>query len=107
MLKAFVGVVGTAHILNLAGGNLSVLRGKGQYLVATGFYGSRFVNGNVAPRCRNNSLMASQHGINDGEIGLGAPYQKMYRCLWCSTGFFDKFCCLATEFVLSVAHGLL
>ena len=107
MLKAFVGVVGSAQILNLTGGNLSVLTGKGQYLVTAGFYGSCFMDGNVASCCRNNTLMAPQHGINDGEVCLGAPYQKMHRSLRCSTGFFDEFCCLGTEFVLSVAPRLL
>lgn len=107
VLKALVGVVAAAQVPNLGGRNLSVGGWKGQNLVAAGFYGPRLVDGDVATLRRDDSLMAPQNRVDDGEVCLSAPHQKMHCRLWSATFLPDKLCRLLAKFILAVAHRLL
>ena len=71
--------------------------------MAGGFDGSRFVCGNVAARCRQNTLPGTQNGRNQGEVTNRTARKEEYAGVRTLAGFADFRFGFLAEHVFAVA----
>ena len=107
MLIVGVEVVPVIVILHLLGGNLAVVRGQGQHLVAGGLNGAGFVTVDMAAGSGENALVGPENGGDHRGIGQCAAYQEMHIGLRGPAGRLDLFPGGGAVFILAIAHGLL
>ena len=107
MLIVGVEVVPVVVVLHLAGGDLAVIRGQSQHLVAGGLDGAALVAVDMAADGGENALIGAQDGGDHRGVGQGAAHQKMHVGLRRLAGGLDLFPRGGAVFILAVAHGLL
>ena len=98
-----VGAVGNKRLPDSFGRQLAVDSINFKHLVAGGFDGSRFVCGNVAARCRQNTLPGPQNGRNQGEVTNRTARKEEYAGVRTLAGFADFRLSFLAEHVFAVA----
>ena len=91
---------------DLFGGDLAVISGEGDDLVAGGFNGAGFMAVDVAGNGGQYALPGTQDRCDYSGIGLGAAYQKMYIGVRRMTRRLDLLPGRSTDLILAVANGL-
>ena len=85
-----IGPVAIYIFCNLGSPDFPFFRWQLQYLVAAIFNGPGFMDRDMAGPGRNDSFIGTEHGINDGGIGLGTANEEIYVRLR-RTGSFPDF----------------
>ena len=78
-----------ADLGHLGGGELAVLGGEGQDLVAHMLQRAGLMGVDVAGLGADHGLIGQQAGADAGVVGLGAAHQEVYRCVRAGQVFFD------------------
>ena len=103
MFKAAVCPVSQHSIPHLFCGDLSVIRGAGQNLVAGGLHGAGFMDIDMTANRAQSTLMGTQSSGNDSQIRLGTTHQKVNSHILAAAEALDLRGCLGAVFVLSIA----
>ena len=106
MLRGLVVSVPLYILLHLLGRDLAVSGGQGDDLVAGGLDGTGLVTVDVSADGAQHALPRTQHGGDDGGVGLGAAHQEVDVGLRSLTGVLDLDPCGGAVLVLAVAYGL-
>ena len=90
MLIDRVSEKGGVELLQVAGPHLSFMRRQGDNLVAVGLDGPRLMHIDMACADCDDTLIASEHAIDDGGVGLRTSHKEEdvgIRTLTCQTDF--------------------
>ena len=86
--------------------HLSVMLGEGQDLVAAEFDGPGLVHSDVAGLNGNYALVTTQHGIDDGAVGLRASHKEEHVGIEATSGLTNPGAGILAEGVFAVALNL-
>ena len=103
---AGIGPVGVHGGLDLGGGDLAVMAGQGQALVAGGLHGAGLVHVDVAAVGTQHPLPGLEGRVNHRKVGLGGAHQKLHFRFRRAAQGADAVPGLVAVGILSVAGGL-
>ena len=106
MLTAGVGIVHFPFVADLLGSELAVLARKRQYAVAYMLNSTGLMRIDMAGNSAVNSLMRTQCGADNRQVGLGAANEKMHVSFRAGEGFSNQFACFVAIGVKAVAVSL-
>ena len=93
-------------VLHLLGGDLAVVGGQGQHLVAGGLDGAGLVAVDVAAGGGEDALIGPQNGGDHRGVGQRTAHQEVNVGVRGLAGCLDLFPCGGAVLILAVAHGL-
>ena len=106
MLTAGIGIVHFPFVEDLLGSELTVLTRQRQYAVTYMLNRTGLMRIDMAGNSAVNSLMRTQGGADNRQVGLGAANEKMYVSVRAGEGFSNQVTCFVAVGVKAVAVGL-
>ena len=86
--------------------HLAKMIGKSDYLVTTELHCPTLVHSDVAGLNGNYALVTTQHGIDDGAVGLRASHKEEHVGIGATSGLANPFASILAEWVFAIALNL-